>query len=374
MERVAIAMSGGVDSSVAAVILKNSGYDLVGFSLKFRDQGTGLPGDLRDARAVAARLGIPFHVADLREEFEREIVRPFVEAYRSGLTPSPCVRCNSLMKFDRLLLLAGKVGAGRIATGHYARLGRDGSSGRFVLSEARDRNKDQSYFLFELTQDQLARALFPLGDLDKQEVRRIARAHDIPVAEKPESQEICFVPDGDYASFVEAHVAPGGAGGGPGTPGDGPVVDVDGRVLGRHRGLHRYTVGQRRGLGIAHREPLYVLELRTGDNTVVVGERALLGSRRCRVVRPNWIAIPSLDGPLAVRARIRSRHEAAPAVISPLEDGGVEVVFDSPQPAVTPGQACVFYRDGAVVGGGWIRKSATGARPPESSGASAEGR
>jgi tRNA-specific 2-thiouridylase len=374
MERVAIAMSGGVDSSVAALILKNSGCDLVGFSLKFRDQETGLPGDLRDARAVAARLGIPFHVADLREEFEREIVRPFVEAYRGGLTPSPCVRCNSRMKFDRLFRLAGRVGAGRIATGHYARLGRDSSSGRFVLAEARDRNKDQSYFLFELTQDQLARALFPLGDLDKEEVRRIARAHDIPVAEKPESQEICFVPDGDYASFVEAHGAPGGAGGGSGTPGGGAVVDVDGRVLGRHRGLHRYTVGQRRGLGIAHREPLYVLELRPGDNAVVVGERALLGERRCRVIRPNWIAIPSLDGPLAVRARIRSRHEAAPAVITPLEDGGVEVVFDAPQPAVTPGQACVFYRDGAVVGGGWIRKSATGARPPEASGAAAEGR
>lgn len=370
MQRVAIAMSGGVDSSVAALLLEKSGCDLVGFSMKLWDHApAGRPGDpgpdrccspedLRDAGAVAARLGIPFYVADFREDFEREIVRPFVADYLAGLTPSPCIRCNSRMKFDRLLGLAEQAGAARVATGHYARVGRDPHSGRFVLSEAGDRNKDQSYFLFELTQAQLSRILFPLGDLDKEEVRRIARAHDLPVAEKAESQEICFIPDGDYASFVERHRAAGGAGG-P-APGAGPVVDAAGNVLGEHRGVHRYTVGQRRGLGIAHREPLYVLELRPGDNTVVVGERARLGSRRCRVIRPNWIAIPALEGPLAVRARIRSRHEAAPALITPLEDGGVEVVFDSPQPAVTPGQACVFYRDGAVVGGGWIRRSTCG--------------
>lgn len=368
MERVAIAMSGGVDSSVAALLLKKSGRDLVGFSMKLWEHApAGRPGDpgpdrccspdnLRDAGAVAAHLGVPFHVADFREEFEREIVRPFVADYLAGLTPSPCIRCNSRMKFARLLGLAEQAGAARVATGHYARVRRDPRCGRFVLYEAADRNKDQSYFLFELTQAQLSRTLFPLGALDKEEVRRIARAHDLPVAEKPESQEICFIPDGDYASFVERRRAADGAG----APGAGPVVDAAGNVLGEHQGVHRYTVGQRRGLGIAHREPLYVLELRPEDNTVVVGERARLGSRRCRVIRTNWIAIPALEEPLAVRARIRSRHEAAPALITPHGDGGVEVVFDSPQPAITPGQACVFYRDGAVVGGGWIRRSTRG--------------
>jgi tRNA-uridine 2-sulfurtransferase len=367
--RVAIAMSGGVDSSVAAAILKNEGYDLIGFSMQLWDQRrSSCEGhepqagrccsldDLYDAREVAARLKIPYYVVDFQAEFERTVVTSFIADYRAGLTPSPCVLCNSHMKFDHLLRMAGEVNASRIATGHYARISFDRQSGRYQLWQALDKNKDQSYFLFELNQTQLEKALFPLGDLDKEEVRRIAHRFNLTVADKPESQEICFVPDGDYAAFIERHSET--AGFSPSAfPAHGNIVDREGRIMGTHLGIHHFTIGQRRGLGIAYKEPLYVLELRPEDNTVVVGERSQLGQCQCRIVRTNWIAIPSLESPIRVQAKIRSRHTAAPATITPLENGNVEVVFDDPQSAISPGQACVFYQAEKVIGGGWISRN-----------------
>jgi tRNA-specific 2-thiouridylase len=363
-------MSGGVDSSTAAVILKEAGCDLVGFSMQLWDQKRGISAedrlasprccsleDLYDARNVAARLGIPYYVVGFQKEFERTVVKTFIENYRNGLTPSPCVLCNSHMKFDHLVRLAEESGAGQVATGHYARAAYDESRGRHLLLRARDRHKDQSYFLFELSQSQLAKAIFPLGDLEKGRVRQIARAHGLAVADKRESQEICFIPDGDYAAFIERHsdeIA------GPADPprsfSPGRIVDTAGRTMGTHPGIHHFTVGQRRGLGIAHSSPLYVLEIRPDEDCVVVGERSQLGKRRCRVRRPNWISIAGLTASLLVHAKIRSRHLAAPARITPMDDGSVEVVFDSLQPAISPGQACVFYQDDQVVGGGWIER------------------
>jgi len=370
LTRVAIAMSGGVDSSTAAAILKEQGFDLVGFSMQLWDQKRrGAAGedyrsgrccsidDLYDARNVAARLRFPYYVVNFQKAFEQMVVRSFVENYRNGLTPSPCVLCNSHMKFDRLLEMAAEVEASRIATGHYARIERDPESGRYLLLRARDLNKDQSYFLFELTQEQLAKTMFPLGDLTKTQVRRIARKHGLDVADKPDSQEICFVPDGDYAAFIERHYreVAGCASGSVALP-EGEIVDARGRVLGQHRGLHRYTIGQRRGLGIAHSQPLYVIELQPEHERVVVGERSQLGRRSCRVVRTNWISIRELSGPLRVHAKVRSRHQEAEATINPLADGSVHVGFDLPQFAIAPGQACVFYQDERVVGGGWIAR------------------
>jgi tRNA-specific 2-thiouridylase len=360
-------MSGGVDSSTAAFILKEAGYDLVGFSMQLWDQRRNATGDdaakagrccsledLYDARDVAARLEIPYYVVDFQKEFEQTVVRLFIENYLKGLTPSPCVLCNSLMKFNHLVQMAKEAQATRIATGHYARVSFDHSSKRYLLRQARDLEKDQSYFLFELDQSQLAMAMFPLGDMEKVEVRAIARRIGLPVADKPDSQEICFIPDGDYAAFIERHLHDVTGLQGEVLSHEGPIIDTTGRILGTHAGIHHYTIGQRRGLGIAHPNPLYVLELHPESNTVVVGERAGLGRKHCRVERTNWISIPNLARSMRVRAKIRSRHPAAPATIAPIDDEYVEVLFDSPQDAVTPGQACVFYQEEVVVGGGWI--------------------
>ena len=368
--RVAMAMSGGVDSSAAAAILIESGYDLIGFSMQLWDQRRSRfeanefrsarccsLDDLNEARSVAARLKIPYYVVNFQNAFEHTVVRTFIENYRNGLTPSPCVLCNSRMKFDRLMRIAENVKASYIATGHYARVVFDRANERYVLFRAKDKNKDQSYFLFELSQAQLSKAMFPLGELHKEQVRRIALRRKLPVADKPESQEICFIPDRDYSAFVESHCCEIlGLTQRSGLFPSGQIVDRKGRILGTHRGIHRYTIGQRRGLGIAHSKPLYVLELRSEQNQVVVGERSQLRRHLCRIERPNWISIHNLVEPLRVKAKIRSRHEAAPATITPADDGEVQVRFDTPQPAISPGQACVFYQHEKVVGGGWIKK------------------
>lgn len=373
---IAIALSGGVDSSTAAALLKDEGNELVGFSMQLWDQrrinvgpnGEPLPSrccsldDIYDARTVATRLGFPFYVVNLEAEFERDVVNPFVRNYLAGLTPSPCVSCNSFLKFDKLVELAQSVGAEKVATGHYARVTLDEQRNRWLLRRAVNREKDQSYFLFELTQEQLSFALFPLGEMSKQEVRQLAEKANLPTAAKPESQEICFIPDGNYARFIERYLEeesqlrpkPDGAALPTRNLAPGKVVTAGGDILGDHGGIHRFTVGQRKGLGISSAEPLYVVQIDAPRNRVVVGSRDELLRSEMVVLRTNWISIEGLTAPMRVEIRIRSRAEEASGVIAPGEDGSVIVRFDEPQRAVTPGQAAVFYQGDLVVGGGWI--------------------
>jgi len=371
--KIAVAMSGGVDSSAAAAILREQGHDLVGFTMQLWNQRRGisvdesgdpLPSrccsldDVYDARRVAEELGFPFYVLNLEREFERDVVQPFVASYLDGETPIPCVSCNSRLKFASLDKLAASLGCDKVATGHYARVEYDETSNRYRLLRGRNLEKDQSYFLWELTQDQLSRAMFPLGEMSKPEVREVAREHSLAVAEKSESQEICFVPDGNYAGFIDRYLESTGSV--DQKPGEGEIVDAAGAVVGHHAGIHRYTIGQRRGIGIAGAQPLYVINIDAPNNQVVVGHRDDLLRQEFTAAGVNWVAFATPGAPLRAEVRVRYRHMPAAATITPLEHKRVQVNFDEPQRAITPGQATVFYRGDEVVGGGWITKKGQG--------------
>jgi tRNA-specific 2-thiouridylase len=362
---IAVAMSGGVDSSTVAAMLVARGQSVVGLTMQLwnqrrlpelaSDRGSGRCcslDDVYDARRVAEQLGIPYYVVNFERQFERQVVDPFVAEYLAGRTPIPCTLCNNFIKFDQFLEMADGIGASQIATGHYARITRDAGTGRWQLRKAVDHTKDQTYFLFGLTQPQLARTLFPLGEMNKEKVRELAREMRLAVAAKGDSQEICFVPNGDYAAFLNAYLRSKGL-----DPAEdrGDVVTADGRLLGVHAGVHHFTVGQRRGLGVATGEPLYVIATDPATQRVIVGSNKQLLSTRLVAKGVNWVSLAELAAPARALVRIRNKHEAAPATLYPTVTADcVEVRFDEPQRAVTPGQAAVFYDNDLVLGGGWI--------------------
>jgi len=368
-QRVVCGMSGGVDSSATAALLLEQGYDVVGITLKLwpqdcvnraEDKCCG-PQAVTDARSVCHKLGIPYYLIDEAAGFQKHVIQYFADEYKAGRTPNPCVMCNQNLKFGRLIDRADQLGADYIATGHFARIGRPltpslsasdrervtkPGEGRYLLKRGRDLRKDQSYFLFSLRQDQLARAMFPLGEKTKSDTRDVARHCNLKTADKEESMEICFVPDNNYGGFlqsanlVQKH--------------RGEIVDGRGQVLGHHDGIEFYTIGQRKGLGLSTPKPLYVVELDAGQNRVVVGDDTMLDRDEFVAERCNWHPFEQLTGPVEVTAKIRYNHPGTPATITPLGDNRTKVKLHTPQRAITPGQAAVFYQDDLVVGGGWI--------------------
>jgi tRNA-specific 2-thiouridylase len=351
--KVVVAMSGGVDSSVAAALLAEQGHDVIGVSMQLYDQSEGQTGfgtcctidDLYDARRVAAAIGIPHYIVNFENRFDEEVISNFIREYSVGRTPIPCAHCNAELKFSTLLDRALGFGADALATGHYARIDR-AADGAYLLRRGADHSKDQSYFLFSLTQEQLARAHFPVGHLEKRTVREHAARLRLRVAAKPDSQEICFVPDGDYAGFIEKSA--------PELKRPGTLVNADGEVLGTHQGVHRFTIGQRKGLGLSAPAPLYVLEIRPDAAEVVVGPRDALARTALTASRVNWISGIPCERWTPVRAQIRYKHSAAPARVRAFDDNRAELEFPEPQSAITPGQAVVFYDDEVCLGGGWI--------------------
>ncbi|MEO8736879.1 MAG: tRNA 2-thiouridine(34) synthase MnmA [Edaphobacter sp.] len=367
-QTIAVAMSGGVDSSAVAALLRAQGYTLVGLTLQLWNQRRlsgheGMPeaiqgrccsiDDVYDARHVAEQLDIPYYVVNQQDRFEADVVKPFVAEYLAGRTPIPCTLCNNHLKFDQLLVTARQIGADRIATGHYARNHFDEVRQRWILSRPADHSKDQTYFLFGLTQDQLSRTLFPLGEMQKPAVREMAAEAGLNVAAKPDSQEICFIPGGDYNAFLKAYLDEQGE---PLPDSSGDLVSTTGEVIGQHQGIQSFTVGQRKGLGLTSPNPLYVLAIHPDSHQVTVGSDDELMSTHLRANRLNWISIPSLDDGEGIRVsiKVRHRHTPAPATLSQAGNGTVRAIFDDPQRAITPGQAAVFYQEDEVVGGGWI--------------------
>ena len=350
-EKVLIGLSGGVDSSVAALLLKNSGFDCVGATMVLyerEDQGSSAAAAsaVEDARAVAQRMELPFHVFYLQDAFREHVIENFIRCYECGLTPNPCIACNRHLKFDLFLRKALELGCRYVATGHYAQIRRDEQTGRYLLCKAADHTKDQTYFLYTLTQQQLAHIQFPLGGLTKAEARGIAEKAGFVTARKRDSQDICFVPDGDYVRFMESYTGKTYA------PGD--YLDLDGNVVGQHKGAVHYTLGQRKGLGIALGAPVYVCGKDMAANTVTVGPNEALYARGLRANDWNWFPFPALTQPLRVTAKARHSQNEQPATVYPEENGCARVIFDTPQRALTPGQAVVLYDGNTVVGGGTI--------------------
>ena len=363
---VAVAMSGGVDSSVVAAVLQQQGRAVVGLTMQLWNQrrlpellGDGPAqhrccslDDVYDAKSVAQHLNFPHYVVNFEEQFEKRVVKPFVEQYLAGRTPVACTNCNTEVKFEPLMRMARQIGAERLATGHYARIRKNEKNGRWELLRARDDSKDQSYFLWGLSQDQLSRSEFPLGELTKEEVRELARRAQLPIAEKPDSMELCFVPNGNYVRFIHAYAAEIGK---PLQPAVGEIVLADGTIVGKHTGLHQFTVGQRKGLGFSASKPLYVLSIDKENNRVIVGDDEDLRATVCEVEGVNWIACAAPQAPLRAFVKIRHKHEPAAASIKALDELRARITFDAPQRAVTPGQAAVIYDGDTVLAGGWIR-------------------
>lgn len=348
MSKVIVGMSGGVDSSVAAALLKEQGYEVVGITLRVKPDD-GSSDDIRMAQAVAKKLDIGFQTVDCTELFAREVIDHFCAEYGRGRTPNPCVRCNEHVKFAVLLDKARELGAEFIATGHYARIESDGRSRRYHLKKGRDRGKDQSYFLYFLKQNIMERILLPLGVLKKEDVRIIARALGLASSGREESRDVCFVAGGDYRGFVGARM--------PQSSEPGPIIDCEGKTLGSHRGILSYTIGQRRGMGISAGEPLYVTRIDAERNAIIVGSKADVYGDELAASNLNWIEIDALKRPIEVKARIRYRHREGEAIVTPLPNDEVSVKFARPQMAITPGQAVVFYNGSVVVGGGTIERA-----------------
>ena len=363
---VAIAMSGGVDSSTVAAVLQEQGHPIVGLTMQLWNQrrlpelqGDGPKqhrccslDDVYDAKRVAQHLNFPHYVVNFEEQFEQRVVRPFVDQYLAGRTPIACTNCNTDVKFEPLLRMARQIGAERLATGHYARIRKNEQTVRWELLRARDESKDQSYFLWGLSQEQLSRSEFPLGELNKEEVRALARRTNLPVAEKPESMELCFVPTGNYVQFIQAYSRDAGI---TLSQNEGDIVTEDGAVVGHHNGVHNFTIGQRKGLGFAAGKPLYVLSIDPENNRVVVGDDDSLRTTSFEVNGVNWVSIKPPSASLRATVKIRHKHEPAPAVVEALGNSQARITFDAPQRAITPGQGAVFYEGDRVLGGAWIR-------------------